>query len=290
MRLRGSAPLGGRLLLLAAAVLFSTGGAAVKGTGLNAWQVAGSRSLIAALAVLVLLPESRRAWRWRYVPVAVAYAATLLLYVNATKLTTAANAIFLQGSAPLFVLLLNPLLLREQVRRSDLLLMTAVAFGMALVFAGHDHANATAPDPLRGNLLGGASAVTWALTIIGLRWIGRGAPDESGGGLATVSMGNLLASAAALPLAFPFPAFRSADLLIVLWLGIFQVALAYICLTRGIRTVPAVETTLLLLLEPALNPVWAWIIHGENPSPHAIVGGLVIFCSVALMSLSKLKA
>lgn len=285
--MRGKAPLGARLMLVAAAVLFSTGGAAVKGSALSAWQVAGSRSAVAALVVLLVLPEARLGWRWRYVPVAVTYAATLLLFVNSTKLTTAANAIFLQGAAPLFVLLFNPLLLRESVRRSDLLLMGAVASGMALVFFGHDTANVTAPDPARGNLLGAASAVTWALTIIGLRWIGRNSPGESGAGLATVSLGNLFASAAALSVAFPFPQFQARDLWIILWLGIFQVALAYVFLTRGIRLVPAIEATLLLLLEPALNPVWAWLIHSERPSPQSIAGGVVIFASVLAMSLKN---
>jgi drug/metabolite transporter, DME family len=270
---------------MVAALLFSTGGAAVKGTALNAWQVAGTRSLVAALTVILLLPESRRAWRWQYVPVAVTYAATLVLFVNATKLTTAANAIFLQGAAPLFVLLLNPLLLRERIRRSDLILMTAVAGGMALVLLGHENTHVTAPDPVRGNILGAASAVTWALTITGLRWIGRSAGAETGAGLATVSLGNLLASAVALPLAFPFPAPRAIDWLIILWLGVFQVALSYVCLTRAIRSVPAMEATVLLLLEPALNPVWAWMVHGERPAPQSLVGGAVIFLAILGMSL-----
>jgi drug/metabolite transporter (DMT)-like permease len=217
--------------------------------------------------------------------VAVTYAATLVLYVNATKLTTAANAIFLQGAAPLFVLLLNPLLLREPIRRSDLMLMTAVAGGMALVLLGHENTHLTAPDPVRGNILGAASAVTWALTITGLRWIGRSAGAETGAGLATVSLGNLLASAAALPLAFPFPAPQVRDVLIIVWLGVFQVALSYVCLTRAIRSVPAMEATVLLLLEPALNPVWAWMVHEERPSTQSLAGGAVIFLAILGMSL-----
>jgi drug/metabolite transporter (DMT)-like permease len=271
-------------MLVATAVLFSTGGAAVKGIALNSWQIAGTRSLVAALAVLLLLPEARRGWRWRSAPVAVTYAATLLLFVSATKLTTAANAIFLQGAAPLFVLLLNPLLLREPIRRSDLTLMAAVAAGMALVFLGHENARATAPNPALGNLLGAASGLTWAMTITGLRWIGRSAPAQAGTGLATVVLGNLIACAASLPFAFPFPAFHGRDAAIILWLGVFQVGLAYVFLTRGIRSVAAIEATLLLLLEPALNPVWAWLVHGERPAAQSLAGGGVIFLAIGGIS------
>src|SRR5262249_5920716 len=116
-----SSPLGSRLLVMSAAILFSTGGAAIKGTTLSPWQVACFRSGIAAIALATFLPEARRNWTWRLASVGMAYAATMIAFVCATKLTTAANAIFLQATAPLYVLLLAPLLLGEKARRSDLL-------------------------------------------------------------------------------------------------------------------------------------------------------------------------
>src|SRR5580698_1434506 len=119
---------------MAAAVLFSTGGAAIKAISLSPWQIASFRSGIAALALLGLLPDARRNWRWRLFPVATAYAATLVLFVVATKLTTSANAIFLQSTAPLYLLLIGPLLLKEPLSRSDLLFLLAVAAGMWLCF------------------------------------------------------------------------------------------------------------------------------------------------------------
>lgn len=264
-----------RLLLVAAAVLFSTGGAAIKGTLLTAAQVAGLRSLIAAAIILLILPDARK-WRRRYVPVAITYAATLALFVAATKLTTAANAIYLQGSAPLFVLLLGPLLLREPIRRSDVVFMAAVGFGMALFFTAGEPVRESAPDPVRGNMLGAASALTWALTLTGLRWIERSAPRGESPGMATVTMGNLMVGAAMLPFALPIVNFQVKDVFVIAWLGLFQIALAYLCLTRGIGSVPALEATTILLLEPALNPVWAWLIHSERPSAQAIAGGAVI--------------
>lgn len=273
---QGRAPLSARLLLLAAAALFSTGGAAIKAVSFSSWQVAGFRSGVAALAILLLIPEARRNWRWRYVPVAMAYALTLVFFVMATKLTTAANAIFLQSAAPLFVLAIGPLVLKERVRRSDLLLMAGVACGMALFFAGHEAAVTTAPDPARGNLYGALSAVTWAVTLAGLRWAERGHATGASAGMITVLMGNLLACAATLPLALPVTVWRWRDAAVIVWLGVFQIALAYFCLTRGVRHVPAFEATTLLLLEPALNPVWTWMVHAERPAALSLLGGGVI--------------
>ena len=280
----GRAPLGARLLVLAAAALFSTGGAAIKAASLNSWQVAGFRSGVAALAILLLIPEARRNWRWRYVPVAAAYALTLLFFVTANKLTTAANAIFLQSAAPLFVLAIGPLVLKEPIRRSDLLLMAGVAGGMALFFSGHEAAVTTAPNPARGNIFGALSAVTYAITIAGLRWAERGHATGTSAGMVTVLMGNLLACAATLPMALPVAVWRWRDAAVIGWLGVFQIALAYFCLTRGMRHVPAFEATTLLLLEPALNPVWTWLAHGERPAALSLVGGAVILSSTLLNS------
>jgi len=269
-----------RLLLLAAAALFSTGGAAIKAASFNSWQVASFRSGVAALAIFLLIPEARRNWRWRYVPVAVSYALTLLFFVIATKLTTAANAIFLQSAAPLFVLAIGPLVLKEPIRRSDLLLMTGVACGMALFFFGHEAAVTTAPDPARGNVFGALSAITWAITLAGLRWAERGhASGGTSAGMVTVLMGNLLACVAALPMALPVAAVKWQDAAVIAWLGVFQIGLAYLCLTRGMRHVPAFEATTLLLLEPALNPVWTWLVHGEHPAALALAGGAIILSS-----------
>ena len=207
----GRAPLSARLLVLAAAALFSTGGAAIKAASFNSWQVASFRSGVAALAILLLIPEARRNWRWRYVPVAITYALTLLFFVTATKLTTAATAIFLQAAAPLFVLVIGPLVLKEPIRRSDLLLMACVGGGMALFFCGHEAAVTTAPNPARGNFFGALSAVTWAITIAGLRWAERGHATGTSAGMVTVLMGNLLAAVCTLPMALPVAAWRWQD-------------------------------------------------------------------------------
>jgi drug/metabolite transporter, DME family len=270
-----------RLQVMGAALLFSTGGAAIKATTLTAWQVAGFRSAIAAAAVYLLLPAARRGWSWHVVPVGTAYAATLVLFVAANKLTTSASAIFLQSAAPLYVLLLGPLLLKEGVRARDLLLMAPVAAGLLLFLAGADAPAHTAPDPARGNVLAALSGVFWALTLVGLRWMGNRA-GPAGSALPTVVAGNLIAFLACLPAALPVTGATPGDWAAVAYLGVFQIGAAYYLLTAGIRHVPALEASVLLLLEPALNPVWSWLAHGETPGLLSIAGGVLILGATAL--------
>lgn len=270
--------MGPRLLILAAALLFSTGGAAIKGCGLSAIQVASFRSGVAALALFALLPDARRAFNGRAVLVALAYAATMLLYVLGNKLTTAAHTIFLQGTAPLYVLLLSPLLLRERIRRSDPIWMLLVGGGLALLVFGGQSAQESAPDPATGNLYAAGAGISWAFTILGLRWLGR---DQQGGnpGLAAVVLGNLFACVGALPWALPVESLELSDALSIGYLGVFQIGLAYACLTRGLGRVPALEAALLLLLEPVLNPIFSFFAHGEVPDFPGIVGGLLILAA-----------
>jgi drug/metabolite transporter (DMT)-like permease len=267
---------GSRLGLLAAAVLFSTGGAAIKATALTSWQVASFRSAVAAAALLALLPEARRGWSLRVLPPAAAYGIMLVLFVLSNKLTAAANAVFLQSTAPLYLLLLSPWLLKEPIRRGDLLFASAVGAGLTLFFLGNEPALATAPDPFRGNILGALSGLAWAFTISGLRWMGR---SHAGGAAATVAAGNVIACLAALPMALPVARAGWTDLAVIVFLGLFQIGLAYALVTRSIRHVPAFEAATLLLLEPVLNPIWAWLLHGERPTALALIGGVLILAA-----------
>jgi drug/metabolite transporter, DME family len=283
----GTAPASGnatraRLLLLAAAALFSTGGAAIKWTTLTAWQVAGLRSLIAAAALLAFLPQARRHWSARNWLVGTVYAATLVLFVTANKLTTSANAIFLQATAPLYILLAAPVLLGERVRRQDVLFMAVIATGMAAFALDAQPPALSAPRPAAGNVAAAASGLTWALTVMGLRWVGRRDPEAA---LNTVVAGNLTAAAVCLPIGWPVTGALPSDWLTLAWLGVFQIGLAYVCLSAGVKYVTALEASLLLLLEPVLNPIWAWIAHGERPGTWALAGGAAIIAATSIRSV-----
>jgi drug/metabolite transporter, DME family len=260
---------GARLALAGAALLFSTGGAAIKVTALTSWQTAGFRSLVAALALMALLPEARRLGSWRSWLVGLAYAATLVLFVHATKLTTSANAIFLQATAPAYMLFLGPVVLKEKIQRLDVWVTLLVATGMTMFFVGTENPLATAPNPALGNVYAALTGLTWALSLTGLRWQGQN-------NLAVVVAGNLLAFLLCAPGALPLPEVTAADVSVILYLGVIQIGLAYWLLTRGLRQVRAFEASLLLMLEPVMNPVWTWLLHGEKPSSWALAGGSVI--------------
>jgi drug/metabolite transporter (DMT)-like permease len=267
-------------MALAAALLFSTGGAGIKVQSFDASQVSTLRSGIAAIALMLWL-QGRIRWSWPIAAAGVIYAAMLTLFVTATKLTTAANAIFLQSTAPLYLLVLSPLLLGERFRPRDLAFLVALAVGMVFCIAGRPPATATAPNPVLGDLLGAASGFVWALTLVTLRYVGR---DDTVGGstISAVVAGNAFACLAALPIAWPLPAAPAAEWATLVYLGVFQIGLAYVFLAGAVRRLPALETSLLLLLEPVLNPIWTWMVRGESPGRWTVAGGAVIIAATAI--------
>jgi len=271
-----------RLQLLGSAALFSTGGAAIKLCALTGWQVICFRAAIAAVTVLVLLPQARRRWTLPALVVGALYAATAFLFVISNKLTTAANTIFLQSTSPLYIALLSPWLLHERVRGRDVAFMASLALGLGLIFAGTESPMATAPDPARGNVLAACAGLTCGLMLIGLRWLERAA---SGSAATAVVVGNTTAFVAALPLALPVHA-RTADVLLLAYLGVFQIGLGYLLLLWALRNVGALEATLLLFIEPVLNPVWTWLVHGERPGAWSLAGGFVILAATAVKTWS----
>ena len=278
-------PVTPRLQILTAALLFSTGGAAIKYCSLTSWQVASFRSGIAAVTVFLLMPASRRFWHPRALAVGAAYAATMILFVTGNKQTTAANTIFLQSTAPLYMLLLSPWLLRESIHPRDVGFMALLAVGMGALFLGTTSPTATAPNPPMGNLLAALSGVTWALTIVGLRWMGRSQGENAPSAGSAVVAGNVIAFVTCLPWALPVGGGRPSDGLTLVYLGVFQIGLAYLSLTAGVRKVKALDVVLLLLLEPVLNPLWAWIVQGEAPSGWSFVGGAVILAGTLAKAL-----
>ena len=273
-----------RLQLVLAALCFSTAGAAIKWCAFGPSQIAAIRALVAMLAILVLIPESRHRWSWRVGLVGVGYAVAGLLFVFANKLTTAANTVFLQATNPLFVVALAPWLLKERVQAADLAFMGVLTVGLTLLFVGGQRHFATAPDPAVGNVLAAGSAVAWAFTVTGYRWLARQGGAGHGPIAAAAACGNLIVFLVCVPGALPFAAGRAVDWVIVIYLGVFQLGLAYVFLSRAIAQVPALEASLFLLVEPVLSPVWAWLAHGETPGPLAAIGGAVILTATALKS------
>lgn len=267
-----------RLQILAAAVLWSSAGAAIKLCGLSAWQIAGGRSLVAAGLLLALVPSARVRPGRRGLLVAVAYAFTVVLFVLATKLTTAANAIFIQDTAPLWVLVLSPWLLREIPTAGELAAVPVYAAGLALFFLDELSAGQVA-----GNVVALLSGIAFAFSIVGLR-----AAREAGP--VALVWGNLLAALVTLPFWGRGPAPSPGDLALVAYLGVFQLGLAYLLFSRGLERTPAVEASLLVLLEPVLNPVWTFLLAHERPGPWALAGGAVILAATAWRTVAPALA
>lgn len=270
--------------IVAAAILFSTGGAAIKATSFDGLSggiaVACFRSGVAALAIAILLPRSRHNWSWRTLVVGATFAVTLILFVAGNKLTTSANTIFLQSTAPLWIAIAAPFLLRERVVRRDLIFMTVLAVGLALFFVDATGPIETAPRPLLGNILAVISGVGWAGTVMGLRWLGR--RDGTNAAAAATVAGNLIAFVVCLPFAIgPATDSVGSDWLWIVYLGVIQIGLAYVFITRAMPHLRALEVSLLLYVEPALNPVWAWMAHGETVGKFAILGGVLILGATA---------
>ncbi|WP_031500642.1 DMT family transporter [Bryobacter aggregatus] len=266
-----------RLLTLTSALLFSTGGAAIKATTLTSWQVGGFRSLVAALTIAVILPGSRRNWTWRTLLVGLFYGLCLVSFVLATKNTTSANAIFLQGTAPIYLVILGPWLLGEKNRSADWATLALILVGMAGIFWQSSASQRLAPDPALGNFYGAFSGVAWAATVCGLRWLGRsGGAGRETDPMSPVLAGNLIAFALCAPMLFPVQAFPVADVLAIFYLGTIQIGVAYWLLTKAIQRLSALEASLLIMLEPALNPLWTWLLHDELPSSMALAGGGLI--------------
>jgi DME family drug/metabolite transporter len=286
-----------RLFLVLAAILFATGGPAIKACSLGAWQIACLRSGVATLALCLFARPPLEAFRGGAALVGLAHGATLVLFVSATKLTTASHAIFLQDSSVLYVLLLSPLLLSERLFRHDGLVMLLVVAGMGLLFAGDLGASPTAPDPLLGNSLAAASGVTWALTVVGMRTLARRDGARTQGALAAVVCGNAFACLATLWPAWAagggvppgtlgalggFSGLWGQNLAWVLYLGVVQIALAYVFVARGLAGVTALEGALILLLEPLLNSLFTWALHGEAPGALAWLGGAAILAGTGV--------
>jgi len=256
------------ILIFLTALLWSLGGVLIKSIPLNPIAIAGSRSLISAIFLLLFLRDFRTG-NLRYVIAgAFCYAATVILFVAANKLTTAANAILLQYSAPIWVALIGAWFLKEKVKLTDWLFIFTMIGGIMLFFL----------DELTfsgrwGNILAILGGVAFAGTVLHMRKLKDSSP------LLMIVLGNLLTAAVCLPF-FPTTARFGEHLWLLLALGIFQLGLPYILYSIAIKSVHAVEATLISGIEAILNPLWVFIMLSERPGFWSIIGGIIVFCTV----------
>jgi drug/metabolite transporter (DMT)-like permease len=266
------------LFVILAAILWSTGGLMIKITSWGPLAILGGRSIFSSIVMLIYVRRFPTKWtRWK-VLAAVGHILTASLFVFATKLTTAANAIFLQYTAPVYIILLAAWFLHERPTRVDWISMFIIFSGMFLFFG-----DKLSLDGLYGNLLAVLSGITLAFMTVALRAQKEGSPAES----------ILIAHLFMAIVGFPFVLKESwtvTNWLIILYLGIFQIGLSFVFFSAAIKHIPALEATLISTLEPVLNPIWVFLFIGEQPGIFALVGGLIVLCGVALNAVSSARA
>lgn len=261
------------LFLILTAILWSTSGLLIKSMSWQPLSILGGRSIVAGIVILVYLRRvDVSLTRWRILG-ALSYVGTQLTFITATKLTTAANAIFLQYTAPVYVLLLGWWWLSERPRRADWIAMGVIFSGLSL-FLSED----LTLQGLRGNALAVVSGVLLASMTLATRAERRGATAQ------IFLLGTIIGALIGLP-SLLRETFALADVGMVVFLGTFQMGLALILYSAAIRQVRALEATLILTLEPILNPVWVFLAIGEAPGPLALLGAALVVAAVIGRSL-----
>ena len=265
------------LFLALAAILWSTSGLFVKILDWQPISILAGRSLFASIVFLFYLRRiPTRFNRWQLLAAGM-FILTQFLFVTSTKMTTAANAIFLQYTAPIYVVLLAFWFLREKPSRTDWFSMLIIFLGLTLFFA-----DKLSTDGFYGNLLAILSGVTSAVMMVAFRAQKNGNPAES----------NLIAFILTATLGFPFvlkETWTITNWSILAFLGVFQIGLAFIFFTQGIKHIPALEANLIGTLEPVLNPIWVFLFYGESMGAFALIGGLVVLGGVTLSAIGSAR-
>jgi len=260
--------------MLVCATLWSTGGIFIKLIPWNPFVIAGWRSLVAVGTVLLFLKIGKVKFKFnlRAVLMGAFMCLTFLSFVTANKLTTAANAIVLQFTAPLFLLVFSAVFFHEKFRRADLLAVLVTMGGIALFFL----------DKLDGGFLLGNCVAILAGAFMGGMYLAIGKVDEEtrmGGML----LGHIFTAAVGIPVTFFTPApVSTTAILCILGLGVIQLGLPYILLTLSSKNCPPLACSLLGAIEPLLNPVWVFLFSGEAPGFFALVGGVIVIVSITL--------
>jgi len=263
------------IYLVIASVLWSIGGIFIKLVDWNPMAIAGARSGIAAVVMLFYLKKpikSLRLGKYKLLGAAT-YATLLIFFVTANKLTTSANAILLQFTAPVWVVLFSGWFLKEKTQKSDWATIIAVMLGMTLFFIG---------DLRSGNILGNfiavLSGISMAGVVIFLKLQEEGSPVEM------TLVGNIITFAIGLPFFFlSVPSFKS--ILGLLILGVFQLGFSYILYTISVKYVSSLEAILIPILEPLLNPIWVFLIAGESLGIYAFLGGTIVITAIIIRVL-----
>ncbi|AEH51941.1 DMT family transporter [Pseudothermotoga thermarum] len=260
----------GIFYLIIASTLWSFGGVLIKLVNWNAMAIAGTRSLIAVFVLVLYLKRFKLNFTKDMIVAACFYSLMVITFVAANKLTTAANAIFLQYTAPVYVAIFGTLILKEKMVIFDYLALAFVFFGMFLFFFGR-----ISSGSMLGNFFAVLSGLAFGLFIVFLRKQKDAKPAES------VVLGNFFTAVVGLPFLFRQP-ITTTNVVGIILLGTVQLGISYIFYSIAITKVTAFEASLIPVIEPILNPIWVFLSTGEYPSKFALIGGTIIVGSITL--------
>ncbi|OGU48707.1 MAG: hypothetical protein A2000_09920, partial [Ignavibacteria bacterium GWB2_36_8] len=238
---------------------------------LNTYQLSFFRSTFAALVFLILFRKVVVYANGFALLNAFFYVVVLIFFVLATKLTTAANAIFLQYTAPIYVLIFEPIINKTKFEKINIITIIICLLGMILFFMGE-----LSPGHLEGNLAALLSGVAFAAFFLGMR------KNKSEYQFSSIFYGNIFIALICIPSLFSINALVINDLWMVAYLGIFQIGIAYAIFSYGLKRVYAIEASIIGMIEPVLNPVWVFFGYGEVPSFMAIIGGVIIVATITI--------
>jgi drug/metabolite transporter (DMT)-like permease len=264
--------------LVITALLWSLGGLFIKWVQLNPVAIAGMRSAIASILIWIFLKKPKFNWSKEQILCAIAYALTVILFVMANKMTTAANAILLQYTAPIYVALFSFTLLGERTTKLDWLIILIVFSGMILFFIDD-----FSTEEFWGNIVAIFSGISFAALTLFTRKQKDGSPLES------ILLGNILTALIGLPFMFQSAPTVSSWIGLLL-LGTVQLGIPYILYSIAIRSVTALETILITVIEPIVNPIWVFLIFGEIPGKWSIIGGIIVLSAVTIRSIIVSKS
>ncbi|MBT8387494.1 MAG: DMT family transporter [Ignavibacteria bacterium] len=264
----------GLIAIFFAAILWSSGGLLVKLITLTPLQISFFRSAIAAATFGVIFRKKVLKVNSFTFLNSIFYAAVLIFFVLATKTTTAANAIFLQSTAPIYVLIFEPIINKTKYQKANTVTVVVCLVGMVLFFLGD-----LKPGEIDGNIYGLLAGIFFASFFLGMRKNGKEYQQSS------VFWGNVLVAIICLPFIFTITELSFSDLWRVSFLGMFQIAIAYAIFTYGLKRVFAVEASIIAMIEPVLNPVWVLIGYGEVPAVYAIAGGVIIIAAITIRTV-----
>lgn len=266
------------LLLAITATLWSVGGLLIKSVGLSSLAIAGTRSLIGGLTLAVYIRKFKFKFGVAQIGAAISFALTVVLFVSATKLTTAANAILLQYTAPIYAAILGWPLLGEKPKPRDWVTLVVVIFGMLLFFVENVEV-----EHFWGNVIALLSGLSFAGIPLFLRM------DKEASTFEPILMGHILTALIGLPFLLKGPTPTSTDILYLVILGVFQIGISYILYAKAVRYVSALEATLVPVIEPILNPIWVMLFFGEVPSKYAFMGGAVVLTAILVHSVLTVR-